>query len=473
MPGAQRCKLRGYVPRRPERHRCRDASKFLRLVLGECALPRHLCSAQKRARHSGFGPLLGKYLAEYAKAHKEDIKAIAQAGAKKAGKKFKEAVREEVDEYAKKFQAWAAEHHRTNPPSDVAAATYPPDSRRYQEDQSTVCDGVVCSNSKPCDVIKTQVGRVLVVKRICASDEKPRECPFKTPGSRHNGAPAWFSNQGKYKGVSNICINWFYAGDHVMDVQKSMTKEDFCSCCDACNPNSYGHGFMCGDCKKSTEEEEPPRPQPTETPAAGSSQPRECPFKTPGSRHNGAPTWFSTQAKHKGASNICIDWFYAGEYVMDVQKSMTKEDFCSCCAACNPNAHGHGFLCGDCQSTKDIDVKFTENPTQNRRKPTMKPTMKPTLQPTLPPTSPRPKKPYEIPLDRNWCGHPGAIHQNVPGCGRVCSDANGNRGVMKLRNWPRASCLSCPGAQWDGCPKVPTNSWEKFNNWAQGGFRRF
>lgn len=34
--------------------------------------------------------------------------------------------------------------------------------------------------------------------------------------------------------------------------------------------------------------------------------------------------------------------------------------------------------------------------------------------------------PYQIPLGGdNWCNHSGAVHQLVPGCGRICSDSGG------------------------------------------------
>ena len=34
--------------------------------------------------------------------------------------------------------------------------------------------------------------------------------------------------------------------------------------------------------------------------------------------------------------------------------------------------------------------------------------------------------PYQIPLGGdNWCNHSGAVHQLVPGCGRICSDSEG------------------------------------------------
>ena len=51
-----------------------------------------------------------------------------------------------------------------------------------------------------------------------------------------------------------------------------------------------------------------------------------------------------------------------------------------------------------------------------------------------------------------WCSHNGAIHQNVPGCGRVCSDSRGNRGVKNQGTWgTNVPCSACPGAEWAGC----------------------
>jgi len=61
--------------------------------------------------------------------------------------------------------------------------------------------------------------------------------------------------------------------------------------------------------------------------------------------------------------------------------------------------------------------------------------------------------PYQIDLGRDWCNHAGAVHQDVPGCGRVCSDAT-HRGVKNKHIWlPIANvpCSACPGAQWPGC----------------------
>jgi len=62
--------------------------------------------------------------------------------------------------------------------------------------------------------------------------------------------------------------------------------------------------------------------------------------------------------------------------------------------------------------------------------------------------------PYQIaPGADGWCSHAGAVHQDVPGCGRVCSDAT-HRGVKDKNIWaPIADvpCSVCPGAQWPGC----------------------
>merc|ERR1719499_160346 len=67
--------------------------------------------------------------------------------------------------------------------------------------------------------------------------------------------------------------------------------------------------------------------------------------------------------------------------------------------------------------------------------------------------------PYQIPLASaattgdDWCSHAGAIHQEVPGCGRVCSD-NTKRGVKNKGIWnpkSQVSCDECPAARWPGC----------------------
>lgn len=76
--------------------------------------------------------------------------------------------------------------------------------------------------------------------------------------------------------------------------------------------------------------------------------------------------------------------------------------------------------------------------------------------------------PYRIPKGRDgWCIHEGAVHQDVPGCGRVCSDSSGSRGVKKNGDWPNAPCSACPAAAWKGCPTTPPLEvvlYESFNN---------
>ena len=73
--------------------------------------------------------------------------------------------------------------------------------------------------------------------------------------------------------------------------------------------------------------------------------------------------------------------------------------------------------------------------------------------------------PYQIPVPAgsSWCAHAGSIHQDVPGCGRVCSDASGDRGVLKNEDWPNAPCDACPGAKWASCgiPRTSKFRWIK------------
>ena len=66
-----------------------------------------------------------------------------------------------------------------------------------------------------------------------------------------------------------------------------------------------------------------------------------------------------------------------------------------------------------------------------------------------------------------WCaeitGDSIGIHQDVPGCGRVCSSGNGDRGVKDAANWPSAPCSACPDAEWAtcagaGCLKMTTGT---------------
>merc|ERR1719394_927789 len=55
-----------------------------------------------------------------------------------------------------------------------------------------------------------------------------------------------------------------------------------------------------------------------------------------------------------------------------------------------------------------------------------------------------------------WCGHAEGVHQDVPGCGRVCSDVT-HRGVKNTDTWApiaEVPCSACPAAQWPGCVKL-------------------
>ena len=59
--------------------------------------------------------------------------------------------------------------------------------------------------------------------------------------------------------------------------------------------------------------------------------------------------------------------------------------------------------------------------------------------------------PYQIngALD-NWCNHDGAVHQDVPGCGRICSDSN-NNGRKDQGTWGswKTTSVNCPAAKLD------------------------
>ena len=75
---------------------------------------------------------------------------------------------------------------------------------------------------------------------------------------------------------------------------------------------------------------------------------------------------------------------------------------------------------------------------------------------------PRTDPPYKTASPDGWCSHAGAVHQDVPGCGRVCSDAL-YRGVKNAGTWgPDVTCSACPSAQWPAnshqpaCPGAPS-----------------
>ena len=62
--------------------------------------------------------------------------------------------------------------------------------------------------------------------------------------------------------------------------------------------------------------------------------------------------------------------------------------------------------------------------------------------------------PHQINLAGDWCGHEGAVHQDVPGCGRICSDTE-NVGQKDLGAWGTWESTyskvdrACPEAQLD------------------------
>ena len=66
--------------------------------------------------------------------------------------------------------------------------------------------------------------------------------------------------------------------------------------------------------------------------------------------------------------------------------------------------------------------------------------------------------PYQVPPSSDsFCNFSYQVHQNIPGCGRVCSQSNNWRGVKRDGTWSQTvPCSACPGAQWPGCPKTNT-----------------
>ena len=59
--------------------------------------------------------------------------------------------------------------------------------------------------------------------------------------------------------------------------------------------------------------------------------------------------------------------------------------------------------------------------------------------------------PYQIDLGTDeWCWHPGAVHQDVPGCGRICSDLTkiGSKTDGTWGPW-ESTTIACNGAKLD------------------------
>jgi hypothetical protein len=61
--------------------------------------------------------------------------------------------------------------------------------------------------------------------------------------------------------------------------------------------------------------------------------------------------------------------------------------------------------------------------------------------------------PYQIPRATDgWCGHANSVHQDVPGCGRLCSDVNfvGSKNKNTWGSWDKyPGSVECPAAKLD------------------------
>ena len=61
--------------------------------------------------------------------------------------------------------------------------------------------------------------------------------------------------------------------------------------------------------------------------------------------------------------------------------------------------------------------------------------------------------PYQIPSATDgWCGHANSVHQDVPGCGRLCSDVNavGSKNKNTWGSWDKyPGSVNCPAAKLD------------------------
>ena len=66
--------------------------------------------------------------------------------------------------------------------------------------------------------------------------------------------------------------------------------------------------------------------------------------------------------------------------------------------------------------------------------------------------SPLTEIPYQATsgIEDSWCLHPGSVHQDVPGCGRICSDSNYN-GRKNENTWApwKTTPVNCPAARLD------------------------
>ena len=70
-----------------------------------------------------------------------------------------------------------------------------------------------------------------------------------------------------------------------------------------------------------------------------------CTFPVPGDVS--LPAWAT--APYADVASSCAAWFHAGDWVFDIQAGGATPEFCGCCAACDPFAHGHQYgTCNAC-----------------------------------------------------------------------------------------------------------------------------
>lgn len=79
-----------------------------------------------------------------------------------------------------------------------------------------------------------------------------------------------------------------------------------------------------------------------------------------------------------------------------------------------------------------------------------------------PPPPPITEIPHQIPRATDgWCGHANSVHQDVPGCGRLCSDVNavGSKNKNTWGSWDKyPGSVDCPDAKLDQVWKKEGNS---------------
>jgi|MDTC01.1.fsa_nt_gb fibro-slime domain-containing protein len=86
-----------------------------------------------------------------------------------------------------------------------------------------------------------------------------------------------------------------------------------------------------------------------------------------------------------------------------------------------------------------------------------------TKAPSPPPPPPITEIPHQIPsaAPGGWCNHANAVHQDVPGCGRICSDSNtvGSKDKGTWGSWDAyPGSVNCPAAKLDQVWKMEGGS---------------